>query len=95
MKVKIFAITLICLRSCNGNWIRGKKQHAVEEACPENETFVVCRSSSCFDKVCDDVLDSERMKICTRDCARGCACDEGFVRGEDGVCHDEGICFTS
>lgn len=64
-------------------------------SCGENEEWVRCRSSSCFDKLCDQVLYPEKTRPCTRDCKSGCACKEGYVREKsDGLCYKEDICYS-
>lgn len=61
--------------------------------CSENEVYVTCRSSSCFDMTCDHILKGESMRMCTRDCKEGCACEKGYVRNEAGVCISDKLCF--
>lgn len=65
----------------------------ISEECSENETYVTCRSSTCFDRTCDHVLNGDN-RMCTRDCKAGCACIKGYIRNENGVCVDERLCFT-
>ncbi len=65
-------------------------RNGVPEGCGENEKFVTCRSSSCFDEICE-FLDKPRR--CTRDCKAGCACFGDYVRGSDGKCHHKTVCF--
>ena len=64
-----------------------------DQSCGEHEEWVTCHSSSCFDNICEEVLDPNYIRRCTRDCRRGCACKSGYVREDDGVCYDEEICF--
>ena len=65
------------------------KNRRVMNSCGENEVFVKCHSSSCFDKTCESLINA---RPCTRDCKRGCACIEGYVRELDGMCYPESIC---
>jgi hypothetical protein len=63
-----------------------------QEECPENEEWVTCRSSSCFDKTCVDILE-QTQRMCTRDCSDGCGCKEGYVRFDNGNCVKEELCY--
>lgn len=67
----------------------------LEDSCGENEEWTTCKSSSCFDKICDDVLEPTKMRPCTRDCKSGCTCKEGYVRESDGNCYEEDICIDT
>ena len=57
--------------------------------CGENEEYVTCHSSTCFDEVCEYL---DKPRLCTRDCRSGCACIHDHVRGEDGKCYHKSIC---
>ena len=60
--------------------------------CPPNEVWDECRSSSCFDRICYDVLGGP-PRDCTTDCVSGCTCIDGYVRfGEE--CLPEENCWT-
>jgi hypothetical protein len=59
--------------------------------CGNNEKYVTCQSSSCFDETCESVnSDSERM--CTEDCVVGCTCAPDYVRDPDGRCYPSSTC---
>ena len=67
-----------------------------DQSCGENEEWATCRSSSCFDKKCDVILNPDLQRPCTRDCKSGCACKSGYVREDlDGLCYEEDTCFSS
>lgn len=67
-----------------------KIRRTLQKECRENEEFVTCRSSSCFDEICE-FLDKPRR--CTRDCKAGCACIGDYVRGADRKCHHKSVCY--
>ena len=75
----------------SGNIKTGNKKGA--SGCAENEEYVTCRSSSCFDKTCADIVNKKVDKYCTEDCKAGCACKDGYVRQEDGFCYPQDTCF--
>lgn len=66
-----------------------------DQSCGENEEWATCRSSSCFDKKCDIILNPDLKRPCTRDCKSGCACKSGYVRDSDGLCYEEDTCFSA
>ena len=60
-----------------------------QKECGENEEFVTCHSSSCFDETCEYLGLPRR---CTRDCKAGCACVKDYVREPDGKCYHKSVC---
>merc|ERR1739844_47662 len=85
-------VKILLLSSAMLLFILAPHNHAstvTEEDCGENEEFVTCHSSTCFDMTCE-YLNTPRR--CTRDCQRGCACIRDYVRAEDGKCYHQSIC---
>jgi len=69
---------------------------AHDQSCGDNEEWVTCHSSSCFDKICEDVQHPERPRSCDTDCSSGCSCAAGFVRNKsDGLCSHQDTCFSA
>jgi len=85
MKLTSITSILLILRITNG-----QDMHELPQ-CGDNEKHVSCRSSSCFDRTCADVINGDVQRMCTRDCKAGCVCIDGYVRKE-GICDVESIC---
>jgi hypothetical protein len=81
--------TLQCVRGCfcNKGYVRGHDGRCVRpslclNACPSNSHYKSC-GSACVGTCANNGIPSQ---ICTKQCVRGCFCNKGYVKDENGRC---------